>query len=90
MHRVLLFTDAEATMRAAHNPAMHQLTKRFAVKYHWIRFYVDSDTGMVHLIWTSNVNNEADLMTKVMSGPMRLAHLAHIMGWTLHQSKDLS
>jgi hypothetical protein len=69
---------------------MHQLTKHFAVKYHWIRFYVDSDTGMVHLIWTSNVNNEADLMTKVMSGPMRLAHLAHIMGWTLHQSKDLS
>ena len=90
LHRVPLFTDAEAALKAAHNPAMHQLTKHFAVKFHWIRHYVDSNSGMVHLIWTSNVNNEADLMTKVMTGPMREAHIHHIMGWTCRPSKDLS
>jgi hypothetical protein len=88
--RVPLFTDAEASWKAAHNPAMHQLTKHFSVKYHWIRFYVDPDTGFIHLIWTSNQNNEADLLTKVMSGVMREKHLQHIMGWVVHCSEVIA
>ena len=62
--RVPLFTDAEASWKAAHNPSMHQLTKHFSVKYHWIRSHVDPDTGHIHLIWTSKLNNESDLLTQ--------------------------
>jgi hypothetical protein len=88
--RFPLFTDAEAAWKAAHNPSMHQLTKHFMVKFHWIRIYVDPDTGFVHLLWTSNVNMEADLLTKIMTGPMREAHLKHIMGWVFHPSERLA
>jgi hypothetical protein len=49
-NRIPLNTDAQAACKAAHNPEMHELTKHFAVKFHWIRFYVNADTGLIHLI----------------------------------------
>jgi hypothetical protein len=62
----------------------------FSVKYHWIRFYVDPDTGFTPLIWNSNQNNEADFLTEVMSGIMREKYLQHIMGWVVHRSEDIA
>jgi hypothetical protein len=42
-HRIPLFTDADAARAAALNPAHHQRTKHFLLKYHLIREYTDDD-----------------------------------------------
>ena len=79
--RVRLFTDAEAALKAAHNPEHHQRVKHVETKIWWIRSFVgEGDKAFVDMFHVKTRRMVADLLTKIMTATQLLEHIGHLTG----------
>ena len=80
--KVTLFTDAEAALKAAHNPGVSQLTKHYAVKYWWTQLFVgEGAKAFVEMMHVPTLMMVVDNLTKVASELMMKMHTEHMMGY---------
>ena len=88
--KVILFTDAQAAIRAAHNPEAHQATKHFEVKYWWVRSFVgEGDQAFVEMNFLPTQLMVADILTKVSKALPVVMHTDHLMGRMVRGTREV-
>jgi hypothetical protein len=79
--KVIVFTDAEAAMKATQNPGVTQLTKHYAVKYWWTKLFVgEGSKAFIEMLHVPTLMMVVDNLTKVASELMMRMHTEHMMG----------
>jgi hypothetical protein len=63
-HPSLMHCDNQSAISVAENPAMHNKAKHIALKYHYIRDFVDNKDITIH--YCQSGANSADLLTKIL------------------------
>lgn len=63
-HLSLMHCDNQSAISVAENPAMHNKAKHIALKYHYIRDFVDNKDITIH--YCQSGANPADLLTKIL------------------------
>ena len=88
--KVIMFTDAQAAIRAAHNPEAHQATKHFEVKYWWIRQFIgEGAEAFIEMHFLPTVLMVADILTKVSKALAVFLHTDHLMGRMDRGTRDV-
>ena len=88
--KVILFTDAQAAIRAAHNPEAHQATKHFEVKYWWVRSFIgEGDQAFIVMHFLPTLLMVADILTKVAQALAIFLHTDHLMGRMERATSDV-
>jgi hypothetical protein len=88
--KVILFSDAQAAIRAAHNPEAHQATKHFEVKYWWVRLFIgEGELAFIDMHFLPTMFMVADILTKVVKAISVFLHTDHLMGNLCRGSRDV-
>jgi len=77
---MIVHQDNMATIRILDNPVNNGITKYIAVKYFWIREFIENNT--IKLQHISGANNPADFLTKPLGGEAFHVGRARLMGHT--------
>ena len=64
MKKIHLYCDSQSAIRIFHNPVQHSKTKHIALRYHFIKDYVEEGNIEVHFVKTTE--QLADIFTKAL------------------------
>jgi len=88
--QVVLFTDAEAAMRAAYKGEPNQLSKHFETQLWWVCSFIGvGPKAFIHLEKTPSRMNVADVLTKPMTVAQCLEHFPHLLGLLPRSAEDV-
>ena len=59
---ISIYVDNKGTIDLAKNPVQHQRSKHIDIKFHFIRYHIQ--TGRVDVVYVPSKENIADLFTK--------------------------